>query len=122
MALKIKAHPSKFISNQNVAVINNAVYVAMNEVIFDDTKTSKLFSTDALATCIAIAFCSKEPGFTTAFTHMSSAKTVHDDLRKEIILNQMLKFVLHSLSNSKIQLIISPSTIPEPYLIHFILD
>jgi len=93
----------------------------MNEVILDDRKNSKTYITDALVTCVAIAFCSTELGFTMAFTHMASATSVADDVRKENVLNQMLEYMLKTIPLVKIKMIVSTSTVQESHLISFIL-
>lgn len=120
MGLQIKAYQFKCVPTKNLVLLHNAVNVAMNEMLLDNTKKGKTLITDALATCSAVAFCGLEPGFTGAFTHLSSANTVADDQRKEIILNQMLEFMVATLPLGKIQMLVSPSPVPETYLMNFL--
>lgn len=120
MSMHIETYCCRFITMQQKAVIENAVNVAMNEVIKDDKETKKTFITDALATCSAIAFYSTAPGFTMAFTHMSSESTLDDDQRKKDILNEMLQFVLNTIDKSKLQMTISPSLVKDEHLVDFI--
>lgn len=120
MSMHIETYRCRFIPMQHRAIVENAVNVAMNEVIKDDKETKKTFITDALATCSAIAFYSTAPGFTMAFTHMSSESTSDDDRRKKDILNEMLEFALNTIDKSKLQMTISPSFVKDEHLIDFI--
>ena len=120
MTLILKVHKFKYVSPQLLVWVDEAVNVAMNEVIYDDRPGAKTYITDALVTCVALAFYSTDKRFTTTFTHMSSASTVRDDQRKEEVLNQMLEYMLKSNSLSKIRILISPSTVKEQHLIDFL--
>lgn len=120
MTLQLKIHQFKFAPATPLVLVSNAVNVLMNEVVLDNTQQNKTYVTDALATCAAIAFCSSEAGFNMAFTHMSSAQSKVDDARKEAVLEQMLDFMLKTLPLPKVNMLIAPSTVPEPHLIRFI--
>lgn len=121
MTLILKTQKSRFgLTDQLRVIIKGAVNVAMNEVAYDNNCGSKTFLTDALATCTAIAFYGNDPGFSTAFTHMSSASTPIDDQRKEKILDQMLAYVLKTNPLKQVRMVISPSSIEEYHLVNYI--
>lgn len=121
MPVTLKIHRFKVVPAQCLAFVADAVNVAMNEVVHDDNPGIKTFVTDGLATCAAVAFGGSDLGHSTAFTHMSSASTTVDDLRKEEVLNQMLALVLKKNKLADIKLFVSPSTIKENHLVNFLI-
>ena len=98
MSITLKVHQFKHVPAKCLAFVTDAVNVLMNEVVYDDKPGVKTFVTDALATCAAVAFFGADLGHTTVFTHMASASTAVDDVRKEDVLNQMLELLLKKIS------------------------
>ncbi len=110
MSITLKVHQFKHVPAKCLAFVTDAVNVLMNEVVYDDKPGVKTFVTDALATCAAVAFFGADLGHTTVFTHMASASTAVDDVRKEDVLNQMLELLLKKNKLPDIKLFVSPST------------
>lgn len=121
MTIFLKIQKSKFcLSNQLQVTVRDAVNVSMNEVVYNNSGVDKTYLTDGLGTCAAIALFGDGSDFSTTFTHMSSESTEGDDIRKEEILNQMLRYVLKTTPLEKVKMFFSPSAVEEPHLVNFL--